>query len=140
MYNQLYYKEDISQYSFLIKGDSGFIDANLDSYLLKHNAKKVRVLDNLATRFLNMLVAQKESTSVKRIVYAASSSTYGDGEKFPKTEDKIGNPLPPYAVTKLDNELYADSLAHIDKAKALLDYQPKFSLTGRLKITWNYFK
>jgi UDP-N-acetylglucosamine/UDP-N-acetyl-alpha-D-glucosaminouronate 4-epimerase len=58
--------------------------------------------------FLNMLVAQKESPTVKRMVYAASSSTYGDSEELPKKEDRIGNPLSPYAVTKLVNELYAD--------------------------------
>ena len=57
--------------------------------------------------FLNMLVASRDS-SVKRFVYAASSSTYGDHPDLPKTEDKIGNPLSPYAVTKLVNELYAN--------------------------------
>ena len=58
--------------------------------------------------YLNMLVAQKESNTVKRLVYAASSSTYGDSKALPKVEDTIGNPLSPYAVTKLVNELYAD--------------------------------
>lgn len=58
--------------------------------------------------FLNMLVAAKESDSVKKIVYAASSSTYGDHPGLPKVEDKIGKPLSPYAVTKYVNELYAD--------------------------------
>lgn len=58
--------------------------------------------------FLNMLVAQKESASVKRLVYAASSSTYGDSQALPKVEDNIGKPLSPYAVTKYVNELYAD--------------------------------
>ncbi|MGC1472770.1 MAG: SDR family oxidoreductase [Psychroserpens sp.] len=58
--------------------------------------------------FLNMLVALKESDSVKRMVYAASSSTYGDSKTLPKVEDVIGKPLSPYAVTKLVNELYAD--------------------------------
>jgi UDP-N-acetylglucosamine 4-epimerase len=56
--------------------------------------------------FLNMLVASKEA-DIKRFVYAASSSTYGDHPDLPKQEDKIGNPLSPYAVTKLVNELYA---------------------------------
>ena len=141
------------------------------AYLLENNAKKVRVLDNLATGFmknlepfqnnprfefmegdirdletckkaiegidyvshqaalgsvprsindpiisnevnvtgfLNMLVAQKESKTVKRMVYAASSSTYGDSKNLPKIEETIGKPLSPYAVTKLVNELYAD--------------------------------
>lgn len=57
--------------------------------------------------FLNMLVAVKDQ-QVKRMVYAASSSTYGDSRELPKVEDQIGNPLSPYAVTKLVNELYAD--------------------------------
>lgn len=57
--------------------------------------------------FLNMLTAAKDE-KVKRVVYAASSSTYGDSKELPKREDKIGNPLSPYAVTKLVNELYAE--------------------------------
>jgi UDP-N-acetylglucosamine/UDP-N-acetylgalactosamine 4-epimerase len=60
--------------------------------------------------FLNMLVAAKDS-NVKRFVYAASSSTYGDHQDLPKIEDKIGNPLSPYAVTKVVNELYASVFA-----------------------------
>ena len=59
------------------------------------------------TGFLNMLVAANEA-SVERFVYAASSSTYGDSEVLPKTEEVIGKPLSPYAVTKYVNELYAD--------------------------------
>ena len=166
-----YHTTDLSKHSFLITGGAGFIGSNLVAYLLGNNAKKVRVLDNLATGFrknldafqdnpsfeflegdirdletckkamdgidyvshqaalgsvprsindpltsnevnvtgfLNMLVAQKESESVKRLVYAASSSTYGDSKNLPKVEDTIGKPLSPYAVTKLVNELYAD--------------------------------
>lgn len=57
--------------------------------------------------FLNMLVAARDS-KVKRFVYAASSSTYGDSESLPKVEDVIGKPLSPYAITKYVNELYAD--------------------------------
>jgi len=57
--------------------------------------------------FLNMLLASRDE-GVKRFVYAASSSTYGDSESLPKEEDKIGKPLSPYAVTKYVNELYAD--------------------------------
>ena len=60
--------------------------------------------------FLNMLVAAKDA-KVKRFVYASSSSTYGDHPDLPKVEDKIGNPLSPYAVTKLANELYAQVFA-----------------------------
>ena len=59
------------------------------------------------TGFLNMLVASRDE-GVKRFVYAASSSTYGDSETLPKVEDKIGKPLSPYAITKYVNELYAD--------------------------------
>lgn len=57
--------------------------------------------------FLNMLVAARDA-GVKRFVYAASSSTYGDSESLPKVEDKIGKPLSPYAITKYVNELYAE--------------------------------
>ena len=166
-----YHTTDLSKHSFLITGGAGFIGSNLVAYLLGNNAKKVRVLDNLATGFrknldafqdnpsfeflegdirdletckkamdgidyvshqaalgsvprsindpltsnevnvtgfLNMLVAQKECESVKRLVYAASSSTYGDSKNLPKVEHTIGKPLSPYAVTKLVNELYAD--------------------------------
>lgn len=171
MKNPKYHTTDLSKHSFLITGGAGFIGSNLVAYLIENNAKKVRVLDNLATGFmknlepfrdtpnfeflegdirdletckkamegidyvshqaalgsvprsindpltsnevnvtgfLNMLVAQKESESVKRLVYAASSSTYGDSKNLPKVEDTIGKPLSPYAVTKLVNELYAD--------------------------------
>ena len=59
------------------------------------------------TGFLNMLVAARDAR-VKRFVYAASSSTYGDHPGLPKVEDAIGKPLSPYAVTKYVNELYAD--------------------------------
>lgn len=57
--------------------------------------------------FLNMLIAARDA-KVKRFVYAASSSTYGDSEVLPKVEDNIGKPLSPYAITKYVNELYAD--------------------------------
>ncbi|MCW4469552.1 SDR family oxidoreductase [Flavobacterium sp. MFBS3-15] len=57
--------------------------------------------------FLNMIIASRDA-GVKRFVYAASSSTYGDFESLPKVEDKIGKPLSPYAITKYVNELYAD--------------------------------
>ena len=68
--------------------------------------------------FLNMLVAAKE-VGVKRFVYAASSSTYGDHPDLPKIESKIGRPLSPYAVTKLVNELYADVFARVYGFKAI---------------------
>ncbi|MEZ4874065.1 MAG: SDR family oxidoreductase [Flavobacteriaceae bacterium] len=171
MYTTPYHTKDLSQFSFLVTGGAGFIGANLVEYLLTFGAKKVRILDNLATGFkenlspflhhpafefmegdirdldtcksamegidyvshqaalgsvprsindpitsndvnvtgfLNMLVAQKDAASVKRLVYAASSSTYGDSKSLPKVEETIGKPLSPYAVTKLVNELYAD--------------------------------
>ena len=57
--------------------------------------------------FLNMLVAARDN-GVKRFVFAASSSTYGDSESMPKVENIIGKPLSPYAITKYVNELYAD--------------------------------
>ena len=57
--------------------------------------------------FLNMLVAARDA-KLKRFIYAASSSTYGDSKTMPKVEDVIGRPLSPYAITKYVNELYAD--------------------------------
>lgn len=60
--------------------------------------------------FLNMLVAARDA-GVKRFTYAASSSTYGDHPDLPKIEDRIGNPLSPYAVTKVVNELYGKVFA-----------------------------
>lgn len=62
------------------------------------------------TGFLNMLVAARDA-KVASFTYAASSSTYGDHPDLPKVEDKIGNPLSPYAVTKYVNELYANVFA-----------------------------
>jgi UDP-N-acetylglucosamine 4-epimerase len=171
LYNTNYHEIDLSKYSFLITGGAGFIGSNLVEYLLKFNAGKVRVLDNLSngyldnikdfmdlpnfefiegdirnldsckkavegmdfishqaalgsvprsisdpitsndvniSGFLNILTAAKESPYLKRLVYAASSSTYGDSPVLPKVEGYEGNPLSPYAVTKLVNELYAD--------------------------------
>ena len=60
--------------------------------------------------FLNMLVAARDA-GVKRFVFAASSSTYGDSKSLPKVEDVIGKPLSPYAITKYVDELYADVFA-----------------------------
>lgn len=57
--------------------------------------------------FLNMLVAARDE-KVKRFIYAASSSTYGDSDSLPKVEEVIGKPLSPYAITKYVNELYAE--------------------------------
>lgn len=168
-FNQ-YHQKDITNSTFLITGGAGFIGSNLVSYLAQHHARKIVILDNLSTGyleniaefiengqaefkqgdirdfstcmtamqginyvlheaalgsvprsindpittndvnitgFLNVLQAAKES-GVKRMVYAASSSTYGDSPSLPKKEEVIGNPLSPYAVTKYVNELYAD--------------------------------
>jgi UDP-N-acetylglucosamine/UDP-N-acetylgalactosamine 4-epimerase len=68
--------------------------------------------------FLNMLVASRDE-NVERFVYAASSSTYGDHPDLPKTENKIGNPLSPYATTKLVNELYAAVFARTYEFKCI---------------------
>jgi UDP-N-acetylglucosamine 4-epimerase len=171
MYTNNYHNTDLSKLKFLVTGGGGFIGSNIVEYLLKNNAKLVRVLDNFSngyrenlaefkanpsfeliegdirdlqtckkvmididyvthqaalgsvprsindpattnevniSGFLNMMIALKESTSVKRMIYAASSSTYGDSKALPKVEDVIGKPLSPYAVTKYVNELYAD--------------------------------
>ncbi|MBM9605770.1 NAD-dependent epimerase/dehydratase family protein [Desulfopila inferna] len=77
---------------------------------------------------LNMLVAARDAR-VKRFVYAASSSTYGDHPDLPKVEDTIGKPLSPYAVTKVVNELYAEVFAKTYNFKAIgLRY---FNIFGR---------
>ena len=77
----------------------GSVPRSLEDPLTTHAANN--------TGFINMLVAARDA-KVKRLVYAASSSTYGDHPALPKVEDVIGKPLSPYAVTKLVNELYAD--------------------------------
>lgn len=78
--------------------------------------------------FLNMLVASRDA-GIKRFIYAASSSTYGDHPDLPKIEHKIGKPLSPYAVTKLVNELYAEIFARTYGFKTIgLRY---FNIFGR---------
>lgn len=69
--------------------------------------------------FLNMLTAAKDSGSVKTFVYASSSSVYGDEPNLPKTEERVGNPLSPYAVTKKSNELYANVFADLYAMKVI---------------------
>lgn len=172
---------NLNDKSFLVTGGAGFIGSHLVEYLLSKGAKKVRVLDNLSTGFieninlfknntsfefiegnirdldacqlackdidyvthqaalgsvprsisdpittnevningfLNMLVAARDN-KVKRFVFAASSSTYGDSKALPKVEDKIGNPLSPYAITKYVNELYADVFSKTYKLETI---------------------
>jgi UDP-N-acetylglucosamine 4-epimerase len=77
----------------------GSVPRSIEEPLRTHEAN--------ATGFLNMLIAARDA-DVRRFVYAASSSTYGDHPGLPKVEDEIGAPLSPYAVTKYVNELYAD--------------------------------
>lgn len=63
--------------------------------------------------FLNILTAAKNNGNIKKLVYAASSSTYGDSKELPKVEGGEGNPLSPYAVTKLVNEIYGDVFSKV---------------------------
>lgn len=176
LYNTVFHNIDLSNFSFLITGGAGFIGSNIVEYLLKYNAGKVVVLDNLSngyyenvkcfegnqkfefingdirdietcrravknihfishqaalgsvprsienpiltndvniSGFLNILYAAKESKELKRFVYAASSSTYGDHAALPKKEENIGKPLSPYAITKLVNELYSSIFSKV---------------------------
>jgi UDP-N-acetylglucosamine 4-epimerase len=176
LYNIPYHDVDLSKYSFLITGGAGFIGSNIVEYLLKYNAGRVRIIDNLSNGyyenikdfidlpnfeflkgdirdletcrkvvegvdfishqaalgsvprsisdpintnsvningFLNILVAAKDSPSLKRMVYAASSSSYGDSSILPKIEGNEGRPLSPYAVTKFVNELYGDVFSRV---------------------------
>jgi len=175
MYKSPFHTKDITKTTFLITGGAGFIGSNIVTYLMKYNAGKVVVLDNLsngylsnieqfigqpnfefiegditdletckmalkgvdyvshqaalgsvprsienplathlanATGFLNVLTAAKES-DVKRIVFASSSSVYGDSKELPKVEENIGKQLSPYAVSKHTKELYAKVFADV---------------------------
>lgn len=108
----------------LIKGDIADLDtcakACIEADFVLHQAalgsvprsieNPIKTNESNITGFLNMLVAAKDA-KVKRFVYAASSSTYGDHPGLPKIENLIGNPLSPYAVTKYVNELYAGVFA-----------------------------
>ena len=116
--------EDVSKNFKFIKGDiKSFNDCKQACYgvdYVLHQAALGSVPrsieDPISTNeanidgFINMLVASKDS-KVKRFVYAASSSSYGDNVDLPKVENMIGNPLSPYAVTKLVNEHYASVFA-----------------------------
>lgn len=171
----LFHEGNLSDKSFLVTGGGGFIGGHLAEYLLKHNAHKVRVLDNMANGFESNLDVLKEYSAfefingdirnfedckkacegidyishqaalgsvprsikepvyfndvnvggfvnmlkaavdagVKQIVYASSSSVYGDEPTLPKNENKVGNCLSPYAATKKTNELYAQIFADV---------------------------
>ncbi len=173
MYEQAFHHKDISQLSFLITGGAGFIGSHIVEYLLRHGAKKVRVIDDLSTGsasnvslfqehpnyeflqedirdldscrrackgidiiahqaaigsvprslkdpyttlsvnvsgFANVVKAASEE-GIQRMVYASSSSVYGDEPNLPKQEDRIGRQLSPYAVSKYANELLASVFA-----------------------------
>lgn len=173
MYETPFHNINIKDQTFLVTGGAGFIGSNIVEYLLKYNAKKVVVLDDLATGFesnvnlfasepnfqfikgdicdlndchkacsgidyvfhqaalgsvprsiknpiathnvnatgfLNVLIAARDA-KVKRIVYASSSSVYGDSKTLPKVEHQIGKQLSPYAVSKMTNELYGEIFA-----------------------------
>lgn len=171
----LYHEQDLSNSAFLVTGGAGFIGSHIAEYLLKNNAGKVRVLDNLANGFesnlkilrqynsfefiqgdirnidtcrqaceginyvshqaalgsvprsikepfttndvnvggfVNILKAAVEN-NIKQFVYASSSSVYGDEPTLPKREDRIGNCLSPYAVSKMADELYANVFSKV---------------------------
>ena len=173
--DNLYHTEDLSQMAFLVTGGAGFIGSHIAEYLLKNNAYKVRVLDNLSNGFqsnldilrqyngfefiegdirdihtcrkacdsinyvshqaalgsvprsikepfttndvnvggfVNVLKASVEN-NVRQFVYASSSSVYGDEPTLPKREDRIGNCLSPYAVSKMADELYASVFSKV---------------------------
>jgi UDP-N-acetylglucosamine 4-epimerase len=106
---------DIRDYDICVKAVRG-VDFVLHQAALGSVPRSIKnpiaTNDVNVSGFLNMLTAAKEA-KIKRFVYAASSSTYGDSEKLPKVEDEIGRPLSPYAITKYVNELYAEIYSKI---------------------------
>ena len=175
MYNKPFHQQDISEFTFLITGGAGFIGSNIVEYLMKYNAGKVIVLDNLSngykkniepfinqsnfqfiegditdlelvtqimkdvdyvshqaalgsvprsienplathhantTGLLTVLTCAKDA-KVKRVVFASSSSVFGDSKELPKVEGRIGKQLSPYAVSKRTKELYAQVFSDV---------------------------
>jgi UDP-N-acetylglucosamine 4-epimerase len=88
----------------------GSVPRSIENPLLTHHCN--------VDGFVNVLNASREN-NVERFIYASSSSVYGDCDVLPRVEDKIGNPLSPYAVTKLTNELYANNFARVYKMKVI---------------------
>ncbi len=88
----------------------GSIPRSIANPIATHNAN--------VNGFMNIIMASKEN-SVKRFVYASSSSVYGDHPDLPKKEDKIGKPLNPYAITKLINEIYAHNFSQVYGYKSI---------------------
>jgi UDP-N-acetylglucosamine 4-epimerase len=173
MYENPFHVGPFSERAFLITGGAGFIGSNIAEYLLRYKAKRVVVLDNLATGFIEniqpflgipgfefikgditsfedcekacqgidyifhdaalgsvprsienplathlanetgfiQLLLAARHAKVQRVVYASSSSVYGDSQEIPKVEERIGKQLSPYAVSKRGNELYAEIFA-----------------------------
>lgn len=114
-------KGDISVYEDCLKATEGVdyvshqaalgsVPRSLNNPIATNNANVVG--------FLNMITAAREN-KVKRLVYASSSSVYGDSPSLPKVEDKIGEPLSPYAVSKYTNELYA-SVSHLNYQQEII--------------------
>jgi len=112
---------DIRDYETCLKATSGVdmvlheaalgsVPRSIENPLLTHQCN--------VDGFVNMLNASREN-NVERFIYASSSSVYGDSDVLPRVEDKIGNPLSPYAVTKLTNELYANNFARVYGMKVI---------------------
>src|SRR5690606_33740271 len=113
--NVVFIEKDIRNYDAVMEAVQG-VDYVLHQAALGSVPRSIK--DPLTSNevnvngFLNVLNAAKEH-QVQRMVYAASSSTYGDSPTLPKVEDKIGKPLSPYAVTKYVNELYAEVFSRV---------------------------
>lgn len=105
-----FFQGDICDFDTCVKATH---DVDLISHQAALGSVPRSITDPLTTNHVNIsgtlnVFNAAIQSKVKRVVFAASSSTYGDNEELPKRENKIGNPLSPYAVTKLVNELYAE--------------------------------